>query len=101
MNATVTLSQTQLDAGAPVAPGPITIGGDEHKRLFCRMLLTTFDAFKPAVIDWPELEPEARARLTSLPIWNIAIQTEGKAGLRVASYGEQVTDPILKRAIEL
>ncbi len=101
MNATVTLSESQLDAGDPVAPGPITIGGDEHKRLFCRMLLTTFDRYKPAVIDWPDLEPEARARLTSLPIWNIAVQTEGKAGLRVASYGEQVSDPVLKRAIEL
>ena len=101
MNATVTLSPSQLDAGAPVAPGPIKIGGDEHKRLFCRTLLTTFDPYKPAVIDWPELEPDARERLTSLPIWNIAVQTEGKAGLRVASYGEEVSDPVLKRAIEL
>lgn len=101
MNATVTLSAMQLDGGAPVAPGPIRIGSDEHKRLFCRMLLTTFDPYKPAIIDWPKLEPEAQERLTSLPIWDIAVQTEGKAGLRVASYGEQVSDPLLKRAIEL
>jgi hypothetical protein len=101
MNATVTLSPSQLDAGAPVGPGPIKIGDDEHKRLFCRMLLTTFDPYKPAVIDWPELEPDARTRLTSLPIWDIAVQTEGKAGLRVASYGEKISDPVLKRAIEL
>src|SRR5262245_2647680 len=101
MNANVTLSATQLDGGAPVAPGPITIGSDEHKRLFCRMLLTTFDPYKPAVIDWPKLDPQAQARLRLLPIWDIAVQTEGKAGLRVASYAEQVRDPLLKRAIEL
>jgi hypothetical protein len=101
MNATVTLSAVQLDAGAPVAPGPIKIGSDEHKRLFCAMLLTTFDPYKPAVIDWPALESEAQARLTALPIWDIAVQTEGKAGLRVAAYGERVSDPVLRRAIEL
>lgn len=90
-----------LDAGDPPAPGPIRLGSEEHKNLFCRTLLTTFDPYRPAVIGWPKLDAEARDRLTSLPIWDIAVQTEGKAGLRVATFGEQVTDPLLKRAIEL
>ncbi len=90
-----------LDAGVEPAPGPIRLGSDAHKNLFCRTLLTTHDPYRPAVIDWPQLGPEALARLTSLPIWDIAVQTEGKAGLRVASYGERVNDPLLKQAIAL
>ena len=88
------------DATAP-GPGPIRLGSDTHKNLFCRTLLTTFDPYRPAVIDWPQLEGEARDRLTSLPIWDIAVQTEGKAGLRVATYGDEVRDPLLKQAIAL
>jgi hypothetical protein len=82
-------------------PGPIAIGSDRHKRLMSRMLLDTFNPYKPAIIDWPELDAEARARLTGLPIWDIAVQTEGKASLRVKSYATFVDDPLLKEAIEL
>ncbi|HZT20927.1 MAG TPA: ferritin-like domain-containing protein [Dongiaceae bacterium] len=82
-------------------PGEIRIGSEAHKRLYCRMLLDTFDPYKPAVIDWPVLDPDARERLVGLPIWNIAVQTEGKARLRVQSYAELIADPLLKEAIEL
>jgi hypothetical protein len=82
-------------------PGPIRIGSDAHKRLMSRMLLDTFNPYKPAVIDWPELEPAARERLIRLPIWDIAVQTEGKASLRVKSYADLIDDPLLKEAVEL
>jgi len=82
-------------------PGPIVPGSEAHKAAFCRMLLDTHNPYKPSIIDWPELEPEARSRLVSLPIWDIAVQTEGKARLRVLSYGEAISDPLLQRAIEL
>jgi hypothetical protein len=75
------------------------IGSDEHKRAFCRMLLDTHDPYTPAVIDWPPLSPEAFVRLTALPIWNIAVQIEGRAATAVRSYGETVADPLLKEAI--
>jgi hypothetical protein len=75
------------------------IGSDAHKRLFCRMLLDTHDPYKPAVIDWPKLDPEAFDRLTRLPIWNIAVQIEGRASIVVRTYGEAVADPLLKEAI--
>ena len=81
--------------------GPIVPGSETHKRAFCRMLLETHNRFKPSVIDWPELDPEARERLLSLPIWDIAVQTEGKARLRVLSYAEGIADPLLRQAIEL
>ena len=86
---------------AAAAPGPIVPGSEAHKAAFCRMLLDTHNPYKPSIIDWPELDPEARNRLVSLPIWDIAVQTEGKARLRVLSYGETVADPLLQQAIEL
>jgi hypothetical protein len=82
-------------------PGPVRPGSDRHKSMFCRMLLDTHNPYKPAVIDWPKLDAEARDRLVSLPIWDIAVQTEGKAKLRVLSYGEQIADPLLRQAIDM
>jgi hypothetical protein len=82
-------------------PGPVRIGSDRHKTLFSRMLLETHNPYKPAVIDWPELDPEARHRLVSLPIWDIAVQTEGKASQRVKAYADRIDDPLLKRATEM
>jgi len=81
--------------------GPIRFGSDAHKILFCRTLLDTFNPYKPAVIDWPELDSEVRDRLVSLPIWDIAVQTEGRARLNVASYAPITADPLLRKAIEL
>ena len=89
------------DAPAVSPAAAITVGSDAHKVLFCRTLLDTFNPYKPAVIDWPKLDAAARERLVSLPIWDIAVQTEGKAGMRVKAYGECVTDPLLKKAIGL
>ena len=81
--------------------GVIRPGSGEHKATFCRMLLDTHNPYKPAVINWPPLDAETRDRLTALPIWDIAVQTEGKARIRVLSYAEQIADPLLRRAIEL
>lgn len=83
------------------AAGPIRLGSEAHKRLFCRTLLDTFNPYKPAVIDWPRLDAEAQARLVDLPIWDIAVQTEGRARLNVAAYAAVTADPLLREAIEL
>ena len=53
------------------------------------------------MIDWPKLDPEAQGRLVELPIWDIAVQTEGRARLNVASYAAVTADPLLRKAIEL
>ncbi|CAD6541602.1 hypothetical protein LMG27952_03796 [Paraburkholderia hiiakae] len=82
-------------------PGPIKIGSDEHCKMFCRMLLDTHDPYRPAVLDWPKLEPDALRRLTSLPIWDIAVQTEGRASIRVQTYAQTLNDPLLREAIEM
>ena len=81
--------------------GPIAPGSEAHKTAFCRMLLDTHNPYKPSIIDWPVLDPEARDRLVKLPIWDIAVQTEGKARLRVLSYAETIEDALLRQAIEL
>jgi len=81
--------------------GPIAPGSEAHKTAFCRMLLDTHNPYKPSIIDWPVLDPEARERLVKLPIWDIAVQTEGKARLRVLSYAETIEDALLRQAIEL
>jgi hypothetical protein len=81
--------------------GPIRRGSEAHKKLFCRTLLDTFNPYKPAVIDWPALDEEARNRLVSLPIWDIAVQTEGRARTNVATYAATASDPLLRKAIEL
>jgi hypothetical protein len=83
------------------AAAPFRIGGDEHLRAYCRMLLDTHDRFRPALIDWPALGEDARARLVNLPIWDIAVQTEGKASRRVAAYAAKVAIPLLREAIEM
>jgi hypothetical protein len=85
----------------PDPRGPIRLGSEAHKTLFCRTLLDTFNPYKPAVIDWPKLDSETRDRLVSLPIWDIAVQTEGRARLNVASYAAITRDPLLRKAIEL
>jgi hypothetical protein len=81
--------------------GNIPIGSDAHLALFCNMLLDTHNPYKPAVLDWPKLDDEARDRLVSLPIWDMAVQTEGRASVKVMAYLDYVDDPLLKRAIEM
>jgi hypothetical protein len=89
------------DTGAWPGDGPIRFGSDEHKRLFCKTLLDTHNPYRPAVLDWPRLGEEAEKRITSLPIWDIAVQTENKAGMNVATYAESIADPLLRKAVEL
>ena len=98
----LTLPDLSTDAWPPPPPGRrFRLGSEAHKRLFCRTLLDTFDPYRPAVIDWPTLDAQAHDRLVNLPIWDIAVQTEGKAGLRVRAYASAVNDALLKKAVEL
>src|SRR3954470_14113636 len=86
-------------AGTPT--GPIAIGTDAHKQLACRMFHETFNPYKPSIIDWPQLAPEARDRLVNLPIWDIAVQTEDKAMIRMKAYADGIIDPDWHDAIGL
>jgi hypothetical protein len=100
--------------GGPVVPAPaivppgsrgarpdgaIRLGSEEHLRLLCLELLETHDPYKPSVIDWPALDEDTRGRITSLPIWDIAVQTEGRAGLNVKTFGERCCTGLLQEAV--
>ena len=100
-NATIAAADGAARHWTAAASGDLKPGSDPHKTAFCRMLLDTHNPYKPAVIDWPKLDPEARDRLVSLPIWDIAVQTEGKARIRVLSYAEKIPEPLLRAAVAL
>ena len=90
-----------LQSGAAAPGEPFRLGSRAHLYAFCRMLLDTHNHYHPAVMDWPKLDGQARDRLVSLPIWDIAVQTEGRARLNVASYAAGIADPLLKEAVAL
>ena len=82
-------------------PGALRPGSEAHKRATAQMFRETFNPYKPTIIDWPRLGPEERDRLVNLPIWDIAVQTEGKARIRMLSYARSMPDPDWREAIEL
>ncbi len=93
---------TAFPATMPASPaGRVRPGSEAHKTLMCRMMLTTHDPYKPALIDWPKLDAVTQDRITSLPIWDIAVATEGRASLNVSTYAATVADPLMRSAIEL
>jgi hypothetical protein len=91
----------RIEAPAPDPEEPIRFGSDAHLRLFCRALLDTHDPYRPALIDWPPLAEETRGKIVSLPIWDMAVQTEGRTGLFVKTFGETIDEPLLRAAIDM
>jgi hypothetical protein len=81
--------------------GALQLGSEAHKREVCRMFRETFNPYRPSVIAWPELSPDVLQRVTSLPIWDIAVYTEGRARLRFAAYASSVDDPDVRAAVML
>jgi hypothetical protein len=81
--------------------GPWRPGSAVHRREACRMFRETFNPYRPAVLNWPTLDPATRQRIVSLPIWDIAVQTEGKARLRMAAYAKTLADPEMRDALAL
>jgi hypothetical protein len=81
-------------------PGPIKYGDSTHFAMLTQVLLDTYNPYKPAVLDWPRLEPETLQRVTSLPIWDIAVQTEIKASMYIESFAATVRDPALRKALQ-
>lgn len=80
---------------------PVPIGSDAHKRLFCGLMLDTHDPYDPASLRWPELDAAGRARLHSLPFWDVAVTTEVEATRDLQALARIEPDPLLRRAIDL
>jgi len=81
--------------------GPLRVGSPSHRHEVCRMFRETFNPYRPAVIRWPQLSPDILKRLMSLPIWNIAVHTEGRARLRFASYAATLQTAEVRDAVML
>jgi hypothetical protein len=83
------------------SPAPFRIGSEEHKRAFCSVLLDLFDPYKPSILAWPKLSADAEKRLTGLPFWDVAVETEGYASSRMQAMADSVIDPLIREAIAL
>jgi len=79
----------------------IAVGSEAHRALFCHMLLDSFDPYRPAVIAWPALAPDALARLVGLPFWDIAVATEERAARRMEALADAAADPLIQKAVAL
>jgi len=95
------LLQSDAARQSTTRPPSVRIGSEEHKRLFCRMFLDTHDRYKPAIIAWPTLDDAALRRLTSLPIWDLAVATEILAGSRMQAMADATDDPLIREALAL
>lgn len=102
MNTNTTQSQAPSPALASTADtAPFRIGSEEHKRAFCGVLLDIFDPYKPGILNWPKLSDDAQSRLTGLPFWDIAVETEGYASSRMQAMADTIQDPLIKQALSL
>jgi hypothetical protein len=81
--------------------GKLKPGSEAHAQALRAMFRETFNPYRPAVIAWPKLSDEERNRITSLPIWDIAVQTEGRARLFMAAYAGTLKDPAIRDAMAL
>jgi len=99
--ATVDVADRNARQWTSSVTGPLKPGSDAHRREMCRMFRETFNPYRPSVIEWPVLEPGALERIVSLPIWDIAVQTEGKARLRMAAYAATIDEPDVRNALAL
>lgn len=77
------------------------IGSETHKELFCRSFIASHLEYEPEHISWPDLDSVTLDRLRGIPFWDIALETERKAGVLVGAYAETVSDPVLREAIAL
>lgn len=102
--ATATFDPIHYTPAYPYTPEQSTklrFGSEAHKRALCHAMTGHFNAYKPNVIEWPVLSPDAKARLTGLPFWDIAVHTEGYAQVKMQAMADITTDPVVKEALGL
>ncbi len=81
--------------------GELKPGTGQFRDAFCALLLETFNPYKPAIIEWPVLQPDELARLTALPFWDTAVAIEGRASLRMRAHAEALKDRLIGKALAL
>jgi hypothetical protein len=91
----------EYDKSVPLPTGSFKLGSQEHLLLMCRTLLDSHDPYRPALLDWPKLDPDTERKVKSLPIWDVAVAVEERAGLNVRTYAKRIAHPLLKTAVEM
>jgi hypothetical protein len=79
----------------------LTIGSADHRALFCRDFVDTFQPYEVRDVHWPELSADDLTRLRALPFWSEAVSSERTASARVAAMADVEPDPALREAIAM
>ncbi len=77
------------------------IGSDEHKDLFCRLFVESYQDWVPDRLPWPTLDDAALARLRGVPFWQEVLHTEKRAGRIVNAFAPTLEDKTLRDAVAL
>jgi hypothetical protein len=77
------------------------IGSDAHRDLFCSHFIATFIPYEPAALPWPELDEKDLERLRTVPFWQEVLHTERRAGAIVKAFASTISDPLVRRAVDL
>lgn len=79
----------------------VQAGSDQHKMLFCKQFMDTYQDYTPDTLPWPELSDKDLERLRSVPFWQEVYHTERRAGAIVDAFAPCVTDPVVHEALAL
>lgn len=85
----------------PIPDGPMAIGSDAHKRLFCALMIDRHESYEPDQVAWPVLDEAGVARLQALPIWDEALATEDAATATLKAFARREGDPLIRQAVAL
>ena len=77
------------------------IGSDEHKDLFCKLFMESYQDYEPDHLPWPDLSEAELTRLRGVPFWQEVLHTELRAGLIVNTFAPYIEDPVLREAVAL
>ena len=77
------------------------IGSIAHRDLFCKTFLDSHKKFEPETLPWPELELKYVDLLRAFPFWSFARSMEQEADRMIAAYAKTLTDPVIRKAVEL
>jgi hypothetical protein len=79
----------------------IKAGSAEHKALFCKQFMDTYQDYDPNTLPWPALSDADLERLRAVPFWQEVYHTERRAGAIVDAFTPHVEDSVVREAIAL
>lgn len=77
------------------------IGSDEHKELFCRSFIDSYNAYEPQELAWPRLDDASLQFLRSVPVWTTALEVEVNAGALLRAFAKTQHDALVREALSL